>query len=583
MNDVEEPSVRGQTRIRTGRRARVAAGIAIALLLASCASQEEKANRHFVAATELWSDGTAASHTSYTAAAALYEEAVEKVEQITSKYPSTPIAVRIAEGGVDVGGHPLTELRTKVLPAAQYRARLEQDPLKASLAVAAKIPLSLDTEGFLAIDEPWAARAAALLDLAETYARLEKVESAEEVLAKLEGDLDEVDDLIQQWLERASIGARSDYEVTMLRTNFHFRYAEHARFMAKGAALYAQFGNARMARAMFSPVLVRFRVFGPTAPFNSAALDVHLAILAGAYRRGGLVDDVLELAGKATPEFRDALYASAARLHADSARIEDAEEILARIEDAALRADVLSRIARADARAGRLEKARARVDEAKSELGNADNSRELRVTAAELAIVKAEITLGDQAIAKEILARLNAEARSSTLRGLHDDQPSWMSEEELEELIEESLDDVGVAERAALLALLSRCTEARAVAAQVADDEASVVAGDLVRYGCDENLRELLDRARTELLDDSGDYWTAVGLLELGDRYAQAGEKDGTWRCWLDALEVESESRHERLRNLSFAAAKIGETYATNGEGIERHRIMNRILREGGI
>ena len=68
------------------------------LLLTGCSSPDEKANKLFVEVFEIVRSAQEAEKTSYSDALNLYEKALLKTEGITTKYPSSTMAVRIVSG-----------------------------------------------------------------------------------------------------------------------------------------------------------------------------------------------------------------------------------------------------------------------------------------------------------------------------------------------------------------------------------------------------------------------------------------------------------------------------------------------------
>ncbi len=106
------------------------------ILLAGCSTPDEKANKLFVEASELIKSAQEVEETSYVDAFKLYEKSLTKLERITSKYPSSQLAVEIAQGKAKIGPYSIQSFRDVVLPLARRKAEAEQDPKVCAIFVA---------------------------------------------------------------------------------------------------------------------------------------------------------------------------------------------------------------------------------------------------------------------------------------------------------------------------------------------------------------------------------------------------------------------------------------------------------------
>lgn len=124
-------------------------------MLGSCAGPEEKAQKLFVETSHLVSLAQEAEQTSCGEALMLYQRALAKAEEITTRYATSLLAGKLRVGEAKIGPYTLTELRDVVVPRAEMKAQAESDPLACALLVANTIPNS--------------SRASAVADIAVAY------------------------------------------------------------------------------------------------------------------------------------------------------------------------------------------------------------------------------------------------------------------------------------------------------------------------------------------------------------------------------------------------------------------------------
>jgi len=128
------------------------------ILIFGCASPDEKANKLFVEATQLVKKAQEAEKTSYSDALKLYEKALEKIERIQSKYPSSELAVKIVQDRIKVGSYTIKEIKETIVPHVEIKAKVEESPLACALFVAKTI-------------ENAKSKSTALADIARKYAK----------------------------------------------------------------------------------------------------------------------------------------------------------------------------------------------------------------------------------------------------------------------------------------------------------------------------------------------------------------------------------------------------------------------------
>lgn len=105
-------------------------------MLGSCAGPEEKAQKLFVETSHLVSLAQEAEQTSCGEALMLYQRALAKAEEITTRYATSLLAGKLRVGEAKIGPYTLTELRDVVVPRAEMKAQAESDPLACALLVA---------------------------------------------------------------------------------------------------------------------------------------------------------------------------------------------------------------------------------------------------------------------------------------------------------------------------------------------------------------------------------------------------------------------------------------------------------------
>lgn len=101
--------------------------------LLGCSNPDKKSNELFVEASKLIDEANKAN--SYSDGFNLYNEALNKINRITTEYPSSQLAVNIAKGDLNIGSISIKSLKEKILPEIEEKAQYESNPLNCALFV----------------------------------------------------------------------------------------------------------------------------------------------------------------------------------------------------------------------------------------------------------------------------------------------------------------------------------------------------------------------------------------------------------------------------------------------------------------
>jgi len=101
------------------------------VLVVGCSSPNEKANKLFTEASQLVKKAQEVEKISYSDALKLYEKALRKIERITTKYPSSDLAVKIVQNKVNIGPYTIKEFKERI----KLKSEAEKDPLACALLV----------------------------------------------------------------------------------------------------------------------------------------------------------------------------------------------------------------------------------------------------------------------------------------------------------------------------------------------------------------------------------------------------------------------------------------------------------------
>src|SRR5262245_9682095 len=90
-------------------------------------------------AARLVSQGQEAEQTSYATAAEFYQEAVQKVQALSSQSPAAPLWDELLHNEERIGPYTLQKLQEQILPQAQQKAEAERNPLACALLLAQRV------------------------------------------------------------------------------------------------------------------------------------------------------------------------------------------------------------------------------------------------------------------------------------------------------------------------------------------------------------------------------------------------------------------------------------------------------------
>lgn len=119
-------------------------------LSVACAGPNEKANKLFIEATRMVESAQQSAITSYTEAAGRFQESLKRIDLIQSKYPSSNIAVEIAQDKVVLGSVTVSQLRALTQEMAEM-AQAEASFLKCSAYLESKAAPSAEKAWDLAL------------------------------------------------------------------------------------------------------------------------------------------------------------------------------------------------------------------------------------------------------------------------------------------------------------------------------------------------------------------------------------------------------------------------------------------------
>ena len=108
---------------------------------------------------------------SYTDASKYYKRALEQLDTLISKYPQSPLSLKIMKGEAWVGIYTRQQLEEEVVPGSELKAAAENNPLACCFLVAQSIKDSYS-------------KACILGDLAAEYALMKEEDRAAEILAQ---------------------------------------------------------------------------------------------------------------------------------------------------------------------------------------------------------------------------------------------------------------------------------------------------------------------------------------------------------------------------------------------------------------
>ena len=144
------------------------------VLFVGCSSPDEKANKLFVEASQLVKLVQEVERTSYFDAFKLYKDALEKLERITAKYPSSQLAVKIVQGEAKIGPYTITDFKDSIVYQGKERVAAEESPFACALLVAETIEH----------DYPKGEALASIVSIVINYTEPEQEDKASETLSQ---------------------------------------------------------------------------------------------------------------------------------------------------------------------------------------------------------------------------------------------------------------------------------------------------------------------------------------------------------------------------------------------------------------
>jgi len=255
-------------------------GCLVIVLFFGCSSSDEKANKLFVNATQLVKSAQEAEVKSYSDALKFYKDALEKTEEIISKYPSSQVAVRLSQKKVDSGPYTITDFRHFVANT-KLKADAEEDPLACAFFVANTIK---DT----------GKKAWALLDIASFYAKAGQYDKALHVAKTIEKDNYKANAF--SWIADSYAEAgQNDKALKMLSQALHIAKTIKDDYLKtlswrRIADSYAKAGQYDKALKMLSQALHITETMK-----NTRNKNIGLSLIAKSYAKAGQYDKALQV------------------------------------------------------------------------------------------------------------------------------------------------------------------------------------------------------------------------------------------------------------------------------------------------
>jgi tetratricopeptide (TPR) repeat protein len=330
-----------------------------------CSSPDEEANKLLVEAQQLFSAAESAEDTSYSEASDLYSEALGKLERIVSKYPSSNLAIRIAQGEVIIEPYTLTTFKDEVVPLVKSKAAAESRPIYCALLFAQRIQKKGSKEQMMVrvatafakvgmyneargiadeLTDPLA-RAQLLTNIAGTYAEA--------------GISDEIPGIVES-IESSSPGKIAEVYAKAGMYDEAIKIAEGLEsFPSHKANIYSMIAGVYAEAGMYDEALMLAEDLGA---FPSKKAKTH-SMIAGAYAEAGMYDEALKLAEglEPYPSQKARTHSMIAGAYADAGMYDEALELVGLKEKSAdggrIKIIGLTRIASAYTEAGMLDEA----------------------------------------------------------------------------------------------------------------------------------------------------------------------------------------------------------------------------------
>lgn len=124
-------------------------GLIAILLFIGCSDPERRAVVLQKEASQLVQSAQEAGKRSYSAAAACYQTALTKAEELISHYPSSSAAQQLSQGEGKIGPYTFADLQHIIVPQAKHRAEAEEDPLACALLLAKTVEEPVSRAGLI--------------------------------------------------------------------------------------------------------------------------------------------------------------------------------------------------------------------------------------------------------------------------------------------------------------------------------------------------------------------------------------------------------------------------------------------------
>ena len=397
-------------------------GLVVSVGGGCAAREEENAGRLSREASLLVASARNQEGTRYASALELYEEAVAKLERIVSRYPSSPLAERLARDEAEIGGYTLGALKQVVLPQMRRKAEAESSPLACALFVARAIRTpELEIPLLIRIAHDYAAIGhrqkvsellSQTLEMAGAVGEIESRARISARIARLYAETGQFERAMEvsQGIQDSGLRVRALAEVSV-------GYAQAGQIDAASETLarareladeIEEAGSRQRALAATAKGYAEIGEYGRVLEVTQGMADPDareeaLAQIAGEYRVARVSDKALKVA-KTIEYFRTSALAAIAGKLAEAGRFEQAMKVVQAIEDPEDTAQALVWIAGQQARRGDTLKAGETTDLALEQARSIEDEQERAIMI--LWIADQYVQAGEKTDAREALSQV---------------------------------------------------------------------------------------------------------------------------------------------------------------------------------
>ncbi|MCX5804074.1 MAG: hypothetical protein NTU69_11195 [Proteobacteria bacterium] len=271
------------------------------LTLFACSSSDEKANKLFVEASNSIKQAREAENSSYVQAYQLYKKAFVNIERITSKYPSSNMAVQIAQGQLLLDLYRVSDFRTTVLEKAQARAEAEEDPLFCGAEMMISVIVTFNYSSTIKI-------------------------------LKESGEKEKAERLLSRFLKHAqTMKVKNELSRTFALKDLAISYQIIGDKEKSKLILIDLFENSAKLRNEFC--WTKIRTESLCKGLDAIERDAHLSVVGEGFAEIGEYDKAEEVAGKITGEdYRAEVYVAIGAVYAESGQSEKALAMVKKAE-----------------------------------------------------------------------------------------------------------------------------------------------------------------------------------------------------------------------------------------------------------